>query len=260
MDQLQEPNRYRATVAFYAYRVPYPESLLQRIWNELGMKPGDGVLDLGSGPATLAVPYAQMGAKVTAIDPEASMVAAAREAVREAGVDVDIREASSFALPDDIGPFKLVAMGRSFHWTDRAQTARLLDPKVVPGGALVSFGDTVIRSAETAWRTEWLKIMDDFGGSMSEMRLVGGVFHADEAILLRSPFSKVERISTIIRREIDVDEVLGRSYSMSRTSKERLGSRLDAFDAAMRDLFDRHQQNGHVIEISEIYAVMARRP
>jgi hypothetical protein len=47
---------------------------------------------------------------------------------------------------------------------------------------------------------------------------------------------------------------------MSRTSKERLGARLDSFDAAMRDLFDRHQQNGYVVEISEIYAVVARRP
>jgi SAM-dependent methyltransferase len=260
MDQLQEPNRYRATVPFYAYRVSYPEPLLQRIWNELGMKPGDGALDLGCGPATLAIPLARRGAKVTALDPEPGMIAAAREAVREAGVAVDIRQASSFAMPVGLGPFKLVAMGRSFHWTDRAQTARTLDPLVVPGGALVSLGDTVIRSAETAWRDEWLRIMDEFGGSMREMRLVNGVFHADEAILLLSPFSKVERISTILRREIDVDEVLGRSYSMSRTSKERLGAKLDAFEATMREMFARHQHNGRVVEISEIYAVIARRP
>lgn len=266
MDQSFEPRRFRTTVPFYSrYRVPYPDELLAQVGARVGLKPNEGVLDLGCGPGLLAIPYAKMGARVTAIDPEPDMIAATEEAAAEAGVSLEIWQASSFSLPDGIGPFRLVAMGRAFHWTDREKTARILDHLVMPGGALASFGDTVLRSAETAWREEWLRIMDEFGGSMKEMRLVNGVYRGDEAMLFESPFSKLSRISTIIRREIDVDEVLGRSFSMSRTSKERLGARLGDFETAMRKMLDAHMKalkitNGHVVEISEIYALIAERP
>ena len=214
-----EPRRFRSTVPFYArYRLAYPETLLRRVWDFVGMKANDGVLDLGCGPGVLTVPFAKMGARVTAIDPEPDMIAATEAAVEAAGVSVEIWQASSFAMPDGIGPFRLVTMGRSFHWTDRAKTLRTLDHLVSPGGGVASLGDTVIRSSETAWRDEWLKIMDDYGGSMRERRIENGVFRADEALLLESRFSRLTRISTLFRREIDTDEVLDRKSTRLNSS------------------------------------------
>ena len=49
-----------------------------------GLEPGDAVMDLGCGPGLLAIPFAQAGMKVTAVDPEPEMLEAAG-AARAAG-------------------------------------------------------------------------------------------------------------------------------------------------------------------------------
>ncbi len=163
-----EPRRFRTTAPFYArYRLGYPDSSIERTIALTGLSPGDPVMDLGSGPGLLAVPFARRGLKVTAVDPEPDMVEAAREAAREAGVALDVRRGSSFELPADIGPFKLVTMGRSFHWMDRPETLKLLDRLVVPGGAVVLFGDDHPRTAENAWREAGRDVAIKYGRNES---------------------------------------------------------------------------------------------
>ncbi len=43
------------------YRLAYPDRLIGRVVDLLGLKPGDAVLDLGCGTGMLAVPFAQAG-------------------------------------------------------------------------------------------------------------------------------------------------------------------------------------------------------
>src|ERR1700761_1760224 len=120
-----DPRRFETTVPYYArYRLGYPDLLIQRVIERVGLKPGDAVMDLGCGPGLLAIPFARFGMAVTGVDPEPQMLEAAKAAARDAGVTIAFRQGSSFDLPDDIGPFKLVTMGRAFHWMDQAQTPR----------------------------------------------------------------------------------------------------------------------------------------
>src|ERR1700689_59988 len=85
-----DPRRFRTTVPFYArYRLPYPRALIDRVIGIVGMRPGDAVMDLGTGPGLLAILFAQAGMDVVAIDPEPEMLGAARAAAGEAGVGID---------------------------------------------------------------------------------------------------------------------------------------------------------------------------
>src|ERR1700748_1742329 len=130
-----DPRRFQTTVPFYArYRLAYPDLLIRRVIERVGMNAGDTVMDLGCGPGLLAIPFAKAGMAVTGIDPEPEMLAAAKEAAREAGVSIALEQRSSCDVPPVIGPFKLVAMGRSFHWMDRAATLEILDRMIVTGG------------------------------------------------------------------------------------------------------------------------------
>jgi len=95
-----EPRRFQSTVPYYArYRLGYPRLLIRRVVALAGLSPGDGVLDLGCGPGLLALPFAQEGMAVTAVDPEPEMLAALAAAAEVERLQVDARQGSSFVLP-----------------------------------------------------------------------------------------------------------------------------------------------------------------
>src|SRR5437868_5383789 len=167
-----DPRRFRSTVPFYTrYRLSYPARLITRVAQVTGLVPGDRVLDLGCGPGLLAIAFAQAGMRVIAIDPEPDMLNAAQEAARAAGVELDLRQGSSFALPRDLREVKLVTIGRAFHWMDRRQILRDLDQVVGPEGAIALFGDDHPKTAENVWRLKLREICDRYGrGAMAHVR------------------------------------------------------------------------------------------
>ena len=159
-----DPRRFQTTVPFYArYRLGYPDLLIQRVIERLGMAPGDAVMDLDCGPGLLAIPFAKAGMKVTAVDPEPDMLEAAHTAALEAGVSINFWQFSSFDLVPGMGPFKLVTMGRSFHWMDRAATLEILDRLIVPGGAVALMHDVHTKTVENRWRRVLHEVGAEFG-------------------------------------------------------------------------------------------------
>jgi SAM-dependent methyltransferase len=254
-----DPRRFRSTVPFYTrYRLGYPEVLLARVAAFAGLRPGDAVMDLGCGPGLLAVPLARMGFRVTAIDPEPEMLAACATAADAAGVALDLRQGSSFDLPAGIGSFRLVTMGRAFHWMDRVATLAVLDSLVTADGAVALFHDEHPKTAENAWRI----LLREMGGrSKAPHRLEAARpdFRSHEALLMDSAFPRLSGMSEFVRRAITVDEVVGLASSLSSTAPEALGEDAGAFEAALRERLHELSPDGRFTEIAELAALVARR-
>lgn len=257
-----DPRRFRTTVPFYArHRLAYPDALIARVAQFVGLKPGDAVMDLGCGPGLLAVPFARLGMTVVAIDPEPDMVAACRVAAEAAGVAIDVRQASSFSLPADIGPFRLVTMGRSFHWMDRAETLRVLDGLVAPDGAVALFGDDHPPTAENAWLRTLNEVAMRYGRADAphiRARAAAG-FRTHESVLFDSAFRRLSGLSEYVRRTITADDVVGLAFSQSPTAPEKLGERAGAFEAELRAALAALAPDGRFTEIGEVFAQVARR-
>lgn len=256
-----EARRFQSTAAYYLrYRVPYPDTLIARVANRCGLKIGDPLLDLGCGPAQLGTAFARLGADVTAMDPEPEMLAAAREGAREAGVEMVVRQGSSYDLGPDIGPLKLAVMGRSFHWMDRAATLDALDRLVVPGGAVVLFHDTHI-----AMNPDGRKIIQQLGETFSPERSADSAIRRSsewprhESILLRSAFNNLESIGIFRERHPGIDDLVGRAFSMSTTSPQVLGEAAAPFEAALRQALSEAAPDGKFTEIVESKALLAFR-
>jgi len=263
-ETLFEPRRFRSAVPWYErYRLAYPERLIARVARLAGLKPGDAVLDLGTGTGMLAVPFAQAGMTVTAIDPEPEMLAAAGAAAIAAGVTIDLVEGSSRDLGGRTGPFRLAVIGRAFHWMDRAATLDLLDRAVAPGGGVALFHDAHPPVPEN----DWFKLLHDVGDRfgrgqdphVQERRRQGG-HRRYEPFLFASAFTVLDGLSVTERRQVTADEIVGRAFSMSSCSPERLAERCGEFEAELRAALAKLSPGGNFTEVAELVCLLARRP
>jgi ubiquinone/menaquinone biosynthesis C-methylase UbiE len=257
-----EPRRFKSAVPYYErYRLGYPERLIARVVALLGLKEGDPVLDLGSGPGSLAVPFAEAGMRVTAADPEPEMLAAAAERAEAARVKIHLWQGGSYDLHDGMGPYRLVTIGRAFHWMDRLATLAMLDRIVTRDGAVALFHDAHPVLPENQWFKLLCKVGDRHGrqshAHIAERKKLG--HRRYEPFLYQSAFTELDGLSVTIRKKINEDEIVGRAFSQSTTSLEKLGPRAQAFETELREKLRELSADGHFIEIAEMVAVVARR-
>jgi ubiquinone/menaquinone biosynthesis C-methylase UbiE len=248
-----DPRRFKGTVAFYErYRLAFPDRLIGRVAALAGLKLGDPVLDLGCGTGMLAVPFARAGMSVIAMDPEAEMLAAAGEAARSAGVDIALQKGGSQDLTAEMGPFKLAAIGRAFHWMDRAATLDMLDRIVAPGGAIALFHDAHPPVEENGW----FKIVCDISARhrIRNGERSGG-HRRYEPFLFASAFTQLDGLSVTIRQSLTVDDIVGRAFSMSASARDR-----EALAAELTAALRESSPDGKFTEVAELVALVARRP
>lgn len=254
--------RFESTVPYYArYRLGYPTRLIERVITLVGLEPGDAVLDLGTGPGLLAIPFAAAGFRVTAADPEPAMLKAAGEAASDAGVTLELWLGGSSELTPRMGPYRLVTMGRSFHWMDRASTLVLLDQIVSPDGAVALFHDNAPKTAENTWHDVMREVSDRYGrGAEPHVAAVqASDYRTHVSYLLDSAFCVLDGVSVVIRHSITVDEIVGRAFSTSICSRGKLGDRAAAFEDELRAALAKRSPSGKFIEIAELSALVATR-
>jgi SAM-dependent methyltransferase len=253
-----DPTRYRSAAAHYEQgRVPYSPALIRRVAEVTGLAPRHRVLDLGCGPGMLARGFAPFAGEVVAIDPSTEMLTAAR-ALAAAEMNIRFLEGSSHTIGPELGRFQLVVMGRSFHWMDRVDTLRRLDGMIEPAGAVALFHDSAPAVPANAWRQLWRDIRKRHEAGAEPH--AGPNHHGPdwirhEAILLDSPFSRLEHFAVIERRALDIETLVQRTLSMSSTSPSRLGDKTSTMVAELRAALADVRE-----EVVETDALVAWRP
>jgi len=254
--------RFASTVVHYvAGRPPYAPALIARVVQLCRVTMSHRVLDLGCGPGQLAVAFARYAGAVIAVDPEPEMLRAARAAAVSCEAKIEFIEANSADIGPAWGTFRLVAIGRAFHWMDRAETLRRLDGVVELGGAVVLFGDEHVDVPENKWHADYRALLETYaqGDAARELRKSSS-YLSPEALLLDSAFRQLERIGVIDRRRIAVERLVDRALSMSSTSPARLGAKAEELAAKIRELALRYAQSGIITEVIQSQALIAKRP
>lgn len=247
-------DRFQSAAAYYEKgRIRYADALINRVAQVVGLQPGDRVLDLGCGPATLSRRFAALGCEVVAMDPSIEMLTAGRELAGDAS-GITFMQGSSYDLGPALGSFELVVMGRSFHWMDRIDTLKRLDGMILPTGAVALFHDSAPAVPMNAWRKQWQEIRERYEpGAEPHSRDDDWVRH--EAVLLNSAFCRLERFGVIERRALDVETLVERTLSMSSTSPSHLGDKADAMAEEIRARLPQVRE-----EVVETEALVAWRP
>ena len=147
---------YRGTAWYYSrFRPKYPPAMVTILRENYRLDGTGRLLDLGCGPGPVAIPLAHLFEEVIAIDPEPEMLEEGREVAARANVtNIHWLRGSSEDLPASLGQFRLITMGNSFHWMDRARTLDTLYDLVTDDGglAVVGHGAPIPAPPPTPWR------------------------------------------------------------------------------------------------------------
>ncbi|XHR29742.1 MAG: class I SAM-dependent methyltransferase [Chthoniobacteraceae bacterium] len=256
-----EPRRFKTTADYYVRgRLAYPDELIVRVVALTGITRDDRVLDLGCGPGFLAAAFAPYAREVVGMDPEPNMLAAARDYAARLGQKVRLMAGSSYDLTPALGSFRLVTMGRSFHWMDRAATLEKLAALTPERSAVALFHDSHCALPENAWQERYKAALAPYRAKdESVLQRESPDWLPHEAYLLASHFNRLERISVIRRIETPVDRLIDRALSMSVTSPEKLGENRKALVAKLRETLESDARNGIVTEIVESEALLGFR-
>jgi len=221
---------------------------------------GARVLDLGTGPGTMAFELAARGSSVVGIDTSPEQIATARRVAKERnlgeGTEFHVARAEDTGL--EAASFDLVTAGHCWHWFDRgavmAEIRRLLRPDGVLAVAYYSY---LARHSPVARDTEALILEFNPAWAMAGW---SGVFpeHIDEVI--RAGFRFVEAFC------FDHDEPFSHARWRGRIRTcNGVGSgglppaEVERFDAALaRLLADRFPDP--VVVPHRVWCVVARNP
>ena len=167
------------------HRAGFPDSLFERL-RQFGIgKPGQSVVDLGTGTGTLARGFARRACRVVGIDPAEPLLEQARRLDAAEGLSVEYRaaRAEDTGLPNAWAD--VVCAGQSWHWFDRAAAAREVARILRSDGAVViahfdwiPLADNMVRATEAlielhnpAWKLggglgvhpKWLRDLGEAG-------------------------------------------------------------------------------------------------
>jgi SAM-dependent methyltransferase len=132
------PIDFGRTAADYArHRAGFPDAFFDRLRGFGIGRPGQRVLDLGTGTGTLARGLALRGCEVVGLDRSEALLDEARRLDREAGVAIRYVIASAEHTELGDGSFAVVTAGQCWHWFDRPRAAAEARRVLTGGGRLV---------------------------------------------------------------------------------------------------------------------------
>ena len=255
-----EGRRFQTAAAHYlSGRPPYPDQLIARTVQLIGLGKKDRLLDLGCGPGQLALAFAPFLSEVVAMDPEPQMLAIARQAAREVR-NMQVMEGRSDDLGEQLGRFKAVVIGRAFHWMDREETLRRLDRLIEPDGAVVLFGEEHPRLPENVRIRDYQQVLNAYSADDKThviLRTEGYTPHT--SVLLGSAFNRLERIAIITRAPVTLKILTDRALSLSSTSRARLGPRADEMVDELRRKMREWEAESPMEEVLSANALIAWR-
>jgi ubiquinone/menaquinone biosynthesis C-methylase UbiE len=262
-------NLFKNTAWYYArYRPGYSDKFFKQIAKEFNLDGTGRLLDLGCGSGQLAIPFADHFEEVVAMDPQREMLKEGKRLAQRAhSKNIVWKQGSSEDLRVDMGKFRLVVIGRAFHWMNQKKTLAMLYNMVEPDGGIVIIGERIkdsIWQPESRWKKAVKATIQKYLGEKRRAgdghytTIVAGKKFAD--FIRESPFKKPGGFYEENAKKIwNVRDVIGYLYSTSFSSKALLGKNTPAFEKDLKKALLKANPSGKFIQKTHWGAVIAKR-
>ncbi|WP_206424947.1 class I SAM-dependent methyltransferase [Halosimplex salinum] len=257
---------FASAETYYAqYRPRYGDRPIAHLVDRFDLDDDSRALDLGCGAGQITIPLAAHVGTAVGMDPNSRMIDGARGQARAAdrenvewtvGSDADLRG----AVGEELGPFTVTTMGRSFHWMDRGPTLDRIRELTEPGGGVAVFGDTEwLTSGRRAWQDEVYDLAADYLDDLPERtgQRTEPYENPYDELIADHGFEAVEVATFESTREWTVDEVVGYVFSLSFCSPATFGDEKDDFEADLRERLD--ELGGPFEQDEEVRVISGRK-
>ncbi|MEV3951787.1 class I SAM-dependent methyltransferase [Streptomyces halstedii] len=246
---------------YIRYRSRYPDAALDEI-ARASIPLGGRVLDLGSGPGTVAIALAERGLDVIAVDPSPDMLVAGSRDAERRGVRLKWVEGDSAHLPDVTG-IATVTIGDAFHWmAPHHEFLQALDQMVNPAGFLAVLTRRAPGAPRPAWHAAISEVQARYLDDDPQAAAHGyrATVDTDTITALQdSPFSRIREVRFPHTTTATMEEVVGRQYTRAFASPAVLGDRLPAFDRDLRVALEAAEPSGTYRDTTEAQLLLAAR-
>ena len=254
--------RFATTVALYEeLRTPYPPAFFREVAERLALTKQHALIDLGTGPGLLALGFAPYVGRIVGVDPEPAMLAAARKAAERTSQDLSLIAGKAEDLPDDIGRFDVVTIGRALHWMDRDSTLERLERLVTPEGVILVCSSVSAGEGRNPWledynegRRAWSNesLWSDSGSAGRTHRDLAGFFRGTR-------FQAAELIKVETSDEVSLHNLARRVMTFSSSSPGVLGDRAEAMVRDVEQRLFPFSREGFIGEVVVAMAQVVRR-
>lgn len=238
-NSLSPEERFSDRVDHYVrFRPGYPEEIVPLLREEAGITMDSLIADIGSGTGIFTALLLKAGLRVTAVEPNREMRAAAERLLADRGAFTSVAgNAAATTLPDH--SVDLIAAAQAFHWFEPVATRSEFDRILRPGGHVALIWNE--RELDTTpFLRDYERLLVEYGTDYQEVRheniggSLDGFFHGPHATHV---FANVQRL--------DFEGLLGRLLSSSYAPAPGHPSH-DPMLAELRRIFDAHQEDGAV--------------
>lgn len=213
------------------------------------------MLDVGCGTGHVCRHFADKFQRVVGIDPSEPMLAKA--AVNLAGYGsaaFEFHRLRAEDLPGNLGTFRLITFGASFHRTVRDAVAEVAYDMLESGGGLALLFPSTSWAGERHWHATVRRIVEKWTGKTFD-----GDFEPSQQVIERSRFRTCQVNDFREQHTWTAAELVGSLFSTSYCSRRLLGPAADDFAVDLTDSLLSTQADGRFDDILETTVVLARK-
>jgi SAM-dependent methyltransferase len=175
------------------FRPPYPDELFDTIRERLELSERPQVVDLGAGTGRASLAMAELGWRVTAVEPGRAMLDVLRQQASDRGLLVSTIQAEAEATGLAPDAAELVTAAQAFHWFDHERALTEVARITRPGGGIALFWN--VRDGErSAFLADYGTLLDRYVGEENDM----GRYEATGRDELRAAFAATTAFTPLV--------------------------------------------------------------